>query len=72
MTDRVNLEEMSKTLMTIQDASKYLNVHTATLYRLLKKRQLPAFRIGKSWRLRVDLLDKQFILNTESESFAGV
>lgn len=33
-------------IMTVHELSAYLNVHTSTIYRVLKQRQLPAFQVG--------------------------
>jgi len=41
--------ELSK-VMTVSEVSAYLKVHPATIYRLLKKKKIPAFRIGRDWR----------------------
>lgn len=36
--------------MTVQEISKYLRLHPGTVYRLAKAGQLPAFKIGDTWR----------------------
>jgi excisionase family DNA binding protein len=38
--------------------AKYLRVHTATIYKLLKARELPAFRIGADWRFKREHIDE--------------
>ncbi len=37
-------------VMTIGEAATYLNCHRTTLYRLVKVGEVPAFRLGGSWR----------------------
>jgi excisionase family DNA binding protein len=37
----------SKTLMTLQETADYLRVTRSTIHRLLKRNQIPAFRIGR-------------------------
>jgi excisionase family DNA binding protein len=37
-------------VITIEELAEYLRVHRSTLYRLLKKQQLPGFKIGGDWR----------------------
>jgi excisionase family DNA binding protein len=37
-------------IMTLENVAEYLRVHPSTIYRLLKKQQLPAFKLGRSWR----------------------
>ena len=37
-------------VMTISEVAEYLKVHNSTIYRLLKRGQLPGFKIGSDWR----------------------
>ena len=45
-------------IMTPKEAAKYLGLHVVTVYRLIKKGELPCFRIGGQWRFKKDLLDE--------------
>ena len=45
-------------VMTVREVSGYLRVHPSTLYRLLKRHQVPAFRIGSDWRFNVEAIDR--------------
>jgi excisionase family DNA binding protein len=45
-------------VITIGELAEYLRVHRSTLYRLLKKGQLPGFKIGSDWRFNVEAIDK--------------
>jgi excisionase family DNA binding protein len=36
----------SKVILTVQDVAQYLRIHQSMVYRLLKEKQLPAFKIG--------------------------
>ena len=45
-------------VITIGELSEYLRVHRSTLYRLLKKGQLPGFKIGSDWRFNVETIDQ--------------
>ena len=47
----------SKTLMTLQETAEYLRVTRSTIHRLLKRNQIPAFRIGRHWRFNVEEID---------------
>lgn len=65
MTDReiqrdvsVNLDGMGARVMTVQEVSVYLRVHPSTVYRLLKRNELPAFRVGSDWRFNVEAIDR--------------
>jgi excisionase family DNA binding protein len=37
-------------IMTVPTLAEFLHCHTFTIYRLLKKKQIPAFRFGSDWR----------------------
>lgn len=45
-------------VITISELSEYLRVHRSTLYRLLKKGELPGFKIGSDWRFNVEAIDR--------------
>ena len=45
-------------VITINELADYLRVHRSTLYRLLKKGQLPGFKIGSDWRFNIEAIDK--------------
>ena len=52
------IEVMQSRVLTVQEVSSYLRVHPSTIYRMLKKNQLPAFRVGSDWRFTVDAIDQ--------------
>jgi excisionase family DNA binding protein len=37
-------------VMTVDEVAAFLRCHRTTIYRLLKRKQIPAFRIGSDWR----------------------
>jgi len=37
-------------VMTVKDLSEYLHCNQSTIYRLLKRGELPAFKVGSDWR----------------------
>jgi excisionase family DNA binding protein len=45
-------------VLTVQNVAEYLHVHPSTIYRLVKKRQLPAFRVGSDWRFNRESIDR--------------
>ncbi|HXZ87529.1 MAG TPA: helix-turn-helix domain-containing protein [Candidatus Binataceae bacterium] len=45
-------------VLTVSELSEYLRVHRSTIYRLLKKGQLPGFKIGSDWRFNVEAIDE--------------
>lgn len=48
--------EPQSELMTAEETCRYLKITPRTLYRYLRNRQIPAFKLGKEWRfVRSDL-----------------
>ncbi len=45
-------------VLTVNELAQYLRVHRSTIYRLLKKGQLPGFKIGSDWRFNVEVIDE--------------
>ena len=45
-------------MMTVSSVAAYLRCHSSTVYRLLKRGQLPAFRFGGDWRFLRSEVDK--------------
>ena len=39
-------------LLTLSEAANLLQVSTRTLQRMIRNRELPAFKVGGQWRLR--------------------
>ncbi len=55
-------KEPKSELMTAEETCFYLKITPRTLYRYLRSRQIPAFKLGKEWRfVRSDL--EQWIRN---------
>jgi excisionase family DNA binding protein len=52
-----DLESLS-VVLTVREVSEYLRVHPTTIYRLLRRKQLPAFRVGSEWRFSQDTIDR--------------
>ena len=49
---------MAEPLMTIRQAAGYLNISHHTLYKLVHRKEVPAAKIGGSWRFSPELLDE--------------
>jgi excisionase family DNA binding protein len=45
-------------IMTATDLAQYLRVHRATIHKLLRKGQIPAFKVGADYRFDRDIIDK--------------
>lgn len=49
-------KEPKSEIMTAEETCRYLKITPRTLYRYLRNRQIPAFKLGKEWRfVRSDL-----------------
>lgn len=49
---------MTDTILTVKEVAAYLKIHPSTLYRLLKAKRLPAFKMGSDWRFNLSQIDK--------------
>ncbi len=58
----------SSRVMTVKELSDYLKVHPSTVYRQLKRGQLPAFKVGSDWRFNVESIDRWRL---EQDSFGS-
>ncbi len=45
-------------VMTVREAAEYLHCHTSTLYRLVERGKIPAFKLGGNWRLLLGELER--------------
>ena len=45
-------------VLTLEEVAGYLRVHPSTIYRLLKKKKLPAFKVGSDWRFNLESIDR--------------
>ena len=41
-------------VMTVAGLAKYLRLNKVTVYRLIRRQELPAVRVGRHWRLRAE------------------
>ena len=45
-------------VLTLEEAAEFLKVHPSTIYRLVKNRNLPAFKVGSDWRFNLESLNR--------------
>jgi len=57
---------MSEEILTLQEVANYLKVDEKTVYRMVKSRQLPAFKVRNQWRFKKDAIDKWIEFNNIS------
>jgi excisionase family DNA binding protein len=42
--------------MTVEEVADFLKLSKITVYKLVKKGELPGFRVGNSWRFRREMI----------------
>ena len=45
-------------IMNIKEVAEYLKLHHLTVYRLAQKGKIPFSKVGRSWRIKKDMLDR--------------
>lgn len=55
-----NLEDVENEYLTPKEVMNLLYIGRNTFYKLVNSGELPAFRIGKQWRIRKDDLREYF------------
>jgi len=55
---------MAETLLTPEQVAEYLNVDRYTVYRLLARKQLPAFKVGNQWRFKKRMIETWLTKNS--------
>jgi excisionase family DNA binding protein len=53
-------------IMTLEEVAIFLRVHHSTVYRLLRKHHIPAFKLGSDWRFNQESIEK-WILDKEGQ-----
>jgi excisionase family DNA binding protein len=64
-------ESMAGKVMTTREAAVYLKCHPFTLNRLAKRGEIPAFKVGGSWRFLRSALDEWIARLSAAESRLG-
>ncbi len=44
--------------LTVVEVADYLRVDRSTIYRMLKRKELPAFKVGDDWRFNLEQIDR--------------
>ncbi len=58
MTDEGRKQAPQGDIMAVRELSNFLRVHPMTIYRLLRERALPGFKVGSDWRFRREAIDR--------------
>ena len=60
-----------KQVMTVKDIAEYLNMHPMTIYKLVKGGNIPAFKVGTSWRIKRESISKWIKEREQSANKGG-
>jgi excisionase family DNA binding protein len=60
-------KEYDSPLMNVAQCANYLQVHRSTIYRLVKRGNIPAFRVGADWRFKKTDVDSWLIRLSRGE-----
>jgi len=52
-------------IMTVHDVADYLRLSEAKVYKMAREGLIPAFRMGKTWRFKRQLIDEWIRRETE-------
>ncbi|HEV8722561.1 MAG TPA: helix-turn-helix domain-containing protein [Candidatus Binatia bacterium] len=59
---------MLGTLLTTKQVADYLKIDKFTVYRLVARRRLPAYKVGSQWRFNTRLLETWLQQNLNVDS----
>jgi excisionase family DNA binding protein len=49
---------MATIVLTLEEVAQFLRVHPSTVYRLLRERTIPAFKVGSDWRFNQESVER--------------
>src|SRR3984957_7751233 len=52
------MEKRKKRFLTVKEVAAYLRVNQTTIYRLVRKSQIPSFKVGGDWRFNLESIDE--------------
>jgi excisionase family DNA binding protein len=55
---------MQEKLLTMEQVARYLGVDKFTIYRLVTRKKILAFRVGNQWRFKKTLVDAWLMKNS--------
>jgi excisionase family DNA binding protein len=51
------MQDKPDPIMTIDEVAEYLDLHPLTVRRLARDGEIPAFKVGRQWRVKRAILD---------------
>jgi excisionase family DNA binding protein len=58
---------MQEILLTLVQVARYLKVNKFTVYRLIRQKKIPAFKVGNQWRFKQRMIDAWLVENSNLE-----
>jgi excisionase family DNA binding protein len=55
---RNTVDNVRSKVLTVPELSEYLHIHKTTIYRMLRERKLPGFRVGSDWRFSLESIEQ--------------
>ncbi len=52
------MAQLPARLLEFREVAEYLHVSAPTLYRLIKSRQLPAYKVGGKWKFKPEDIER--------------
>ena len=49
---------MGNDIWTVEEICEYLKIPRSTLYKLIRDKRIPAFRVGRHWRFQKDKIEE--------------
>ena len=47
----------SRKVLSVKELAEYLGIHSSSVYRLVARNALPAFKVGSDWRFNIEEID---------------
>jgi excisionase family DNA binding protein len=60
----------TRKILTLSQVAEYLKVHKNTVYRLVKRKELPAFKVWHDWRFDLELIDRWRVAQEQAAKVA--
>ena len=61
------VEPVKNEIMTAKEVAEYLRLTEATIYKLAQAGEVPALKLGRTWRFKRELIDEWFRREAVSE-----
>ena len=59
--------KLSDEILTVATLAQYLRCHEATIYRLIRRKVIPAFKLGSDWRFLRPAIE-QWLRDSQTQS----